>query len=1171
MFDKYCVSCHNQRLRTAGFAIDTLDSAHPAANPEAWEKVIARLRAGSMPPPGRPRPDPATYRAVASALEHENRPRLAGEAESRTAQRRPSSQSHRIQQRDPRPVRARRRREAAAAGDETADGSFDNMADALSISTAHLERYMSVARQVTRLATGLPPTRPTIETFEIPLHVIQDERQSEDLPFGSRGGLAVRHDFPSDGEYAIKVRLQRQYQDYIKGMGWPQQLDVRLDHKLLKRFTVGGEAKGRPAASSYAGDGEPGFAGDDSWEKYMQIGGDAGLEVRVPVAAGPHVVGVAFVRQLWEPEGLPQPLQRGRVITDDQVYMGYASVGSVQIGGPYQIRQEGRERQERQERGERQPVPPAHRRAVFVCQPASVAEEKACATRILSRMARLAYRRPATNQGRADAPPVFRQRAQRRRQLRHRHSVRARADAGRFLTFYCVFTAPPSRRRNRRRFRRDQPSPGPASQRDLAIASRLSFFLWGSIPDDRLLTLAERGQLTSPSTFEKEVRRMLADPRASESLVNDFAAQWLNLRRVDEVVVDPERYPNYDLSLLQGFQRETELFVGSTIREDRSVVALLNADYTFVNERLARHYGIPGIYGSRFRRVTLPNPDQRGGLLAEGALLATTSYPDRTSPVLRGKWLLNNIFGLPIPPPPPGVDQNLPEGKPGEAPPSMRERLAQHRASPSCASCHAAIDPLGFALENFDVIGGWRTVDESGRPVDASGQTVSGAKVEGLAWPPGAAARGARSVSAHGHRKTARLRDWAAARVLRSSGRPHDRARSGGARLPVVVDHSRHYAESHLPDEDPMNMTFLTAKSLPRRTVLRGLGATMALPFLEAMIPARRGLAAARPAHRFQTFYVPNGMAMEHWRPKGEGAAFELSPILEPLAPYRNQMLVLSGIKANWNYIHAGASGSFLTGTVRGGRNEIEIVADVSMDQLLARRFGSETQVASLELSMDAPANAGACTGNLSCVYTHTLSWRSPTQPLPMEWNPRAVFERLFGDSGSTDRTARETRLRQHKSILDSVTAKLASLKKELGAWRPDQDRRVRRSRSRRRAPHSESRAAVGARAADDRAAAGRAAGVRRPSRADAGPAAAGVPVGPHARRLVHDRQGAERAAVPADRRARGAPSAVASQRRPGVDRAHVEDQPVSHRAVRQVSGEAARHGGRRRVVARFT
>jgi hypothetical protein len=272
----------------------------------------------------------------------------------------------------------------------------------------------------------------------------------------------------------------------------------------------------------------------------------------------------------------------------------------------------------------------------------------------------------------------------------------------------------------------------PLRLNDIEVASRLSFFLWSSIPDDRLLGLAERGQLTNPAILEKEVRRMLADARAADALVNDFAAQWLNLRRVDEVVVDPERYPHYDLSLMQAFQRETELFVGSTIRDDRSVVDLLDANYTFVNERLARHYGIPGIYGSGFRRVTFPNHDQRGGLLAQGALLATTSYPDRTSPVLRGKWLLNNIFGLPVPPPPPGVDTNL-ENKPGARPASIRERLAQHRQNPSCNSCHSTIDPLGFALENFDVIGGWRTVDESGKAVDARGTTVGGSTFEGLA------------------------------------------------------------------------------------------------------------------------------------------------------------------------------------------------------------------------------------------------------------------------------------------------------------------------------------------------------------------------------------------------------------------------------------------------------
>jgi len=266
---------------------------------------------------------------------------------------------------------------------------------------------------------------------------------------------------------------------------------------------------------------------------------------------------------------------------------------------------------------------------------------------------------------------------------------------------------------------------------DLEVASRLSFFLWSSIPDDQLLTLAERGQLTNPRVLEAEVKRMLADDRAIDSLVNNFAAQWLNLRRVPEVVVDPGVYPNYDLSLLQGFQKETELFIESTLREDRPLADLIDADYTFVNERLARHYEIPGVYGSRFRRVTLPNHDQRGGLLSQGALLATTSYPERTSPVLRGKWLLNNILGLPIPPPPPGVDTNI-DNKPGAAPKSIRERLAEHRKNPTCASCHSAIDPLGFALENFDVIGGWRTIDESGHKVDARSEMVGGKSVDGL-------------------------------------------------------------------------------------------------------------------------------------------------------------------------------------------------------------------------------------------------------------------------------------------------------------------------------------------------------------------------------------------------------------------------------------------------------
>src|SRR5881409_4320129 len=335
VLDQYCITCHNEKLRTAGLALDKLDVMHPNSNAEIWERVIEKLRAGSMPPPGRPRPDTATYRAVATWLENE-----IDRAWTATPNPGRIGAVHRLNRteysnaiRDLLGINVDVR--SQLPGDETADGSFDNFADSLSISTAHLERYLSVARQVTRLATGLPPANPKVDRFEIPLHVLQDDRQSEDPPFGSRGGIAIHHDFPVEGEYLIKVRLQRQYQDYIKGMGWPQQLDVRLDGKLLKRFTVGGEDHGRPAAASYAGDGEPGFAGDPEWETYMQVAGDAGLEVRVPVEAGPRVVGVSFVRELWEPEGLPQPLQRGRVIANDQVYMDPANVGSVQIGGPY--------------------------------------------------------------------------------------------------------------------------------------------------------------------------------------------------------------------------------------------------------------------------------------------------------------------------------------------------------------------------------------------------------------------------------------------------------------------------------------------------------------------------------------------------------------------------------------------------------------------------------------------------------------------------------------------------------------------------------------------------------------------------------------------------------------------------------------------------------------------
>jgi hypothetical protein len=689
-------------------ALDAIDVENPGAAPEIWETVIRKLRTGTMPPGGVQRPDQTEYDFAAGWLETEldEAASAAGVNPGRTN---PIHRLNRLEYNNAindlfgLEVDVR----SLLPGDETADGSFDNYADALSITTTHMERYMSLARQVTRLATGLPPTAPGVETFTVPLHVVQDQRQSEDLPFGSRGGIAVRYDFPVDGEYLIKIQLRRQYQDYLMGMGWEQQLDVRFDGELLERFTVGGGAtEFRPAAASYAGSGEPGSAGSPEWEEYMQTAGDAHLEVRLNVEAGPGVIGVSFVREQWEPELLPQPLQRGRVLTNDQIYMDAASVHSVQVGGPYEISGTAGDTPSRSE--------------IFVCRPEPGVQEEACATQILSRMARRAYRRPATDQDVEVLLEFFRQ----------GRSEGGSFDAGIQLALerlvvdpefiFRIYRAP------------DGVAPGDVyALDDVAVASRLSFFLWSSIPDEILLELAEEGRLTDPVVLEEQVRRMVADPRAIEALVDGFAAQWLNLRLLPEKLADPLKYPDFDDSLLEAFQQETELFVGSNIRDDRPIPELLSADYTYVNERLARFYGIPGVYGSRPRRVTLPNPDQRGGLLAHGGLMAITAYPDRTSPVLRGKWLLDNILGADPPPPPANVDTSLDQGPEAEAL-GIRERLERHRADPLCASCHTLMDPLGFALEEFDAVGQWRETDERGGPVDNVGTWPSGVELNGV-------------------------------------------------------------------------------------------------------------------------------------------------------------------------------------------------------------------------------------------------------------------------------------------------------------------------------------------------------------------------------------------------------------------------------------------------------
>ena len=714
LLNRYCVGCHNERrvtavgataspldsqLRATRLALDAADAGRPSVEAELWERVIARLKAGSMPPPGRPRPGKEESRAVASWLET----RIDQAASTNPNPGRTGSM-HRLNRTEyGNAIRDLLALEIDVAallpGDETSDTGFDNNAEVLSISTAQLERYLSAARKISRLATGVT-TAPDFARFENSVLLTQADRQNEDLPLGSRGGLSATHHFPADGNYIFRIALTTNWQDYVRGMGRRNLLDLRIDGRLVQRFTVGGEAPGMPAPTTWS----PAEAGDPEWERYVRESA-AHLEVRVPVDGGPHVVGVSFVRNRWEPEGPLQPMMKGAVLSNDERYHGNAEVQALTIEGPY----EGAV-----------PDDTPSRRAIFVCRPAAASEEEACAERILSRLARLAYRRPPTvgdvetlldfyRDGRAKAGGSF--------------------DTGIQLALERQLVDPDFLLR----VLEDPPGAGPGqiyALGDLELASRLSFFLWSSIPDEELLDVAERGALTDPATLRRQVRRMLADPR-SQALVSNFAAQWLHLRNLDDVKAEPSVYPEFDQDLVEAFRRETALFIASTIDEDRSVLDLLGADYTYVNERLARHYGIPGVYGSRFRRVRLPDPEQRGGLLGHGSLLSLTSYPHRTSPVLRGRWLLEAIFGTPPPGPPPDVPA-LPERGEDDAPASMRERLELHRRNPACANCHRTIDPPGFMLEHYDAIGRWRSVTETGLPIDAAGTMPNGVTAVGL-------------------------------------------------------------------------------------------------------------------------------------------------------------------------------------------------------------------------------------------------------------------------------------------------------------------------------------------------------------------------------------------------------------------------------------------------------
>jgi len=718
LLDRYCVACHNARTRTADLALDegNLDLSRVGDAAATWEHVVRRLRAEAMPPAGRPRPDAVTSRAFVSWLEHE----LDQAAGAHPNPGRPAI--HRLN----RVEYANAIRDlfdlevdvhALLPADDEQHG-FDNIADVLSVSPTLIERYLSAAQRISRLVVGDLGVRPVTETYPVHGGMNQEEAMSLDLPLGSRGGVAIEHNFPVDGEYLIRVTLRKQEYGYTRGLGQPHQVDLRLDGVRLNTFTVGREWEhGQLPPMGYAGKFEQVYDGNSfpEWERYA-LNADKGLEIRTTVTGGRHQVGVAFDRRSGLPEGiLPLPHDRSSYsYGQDEMQDGNPAVSGIEISGPYN------------------PSGAADlpsRRALFVCNPpvagstAAARVDAPCARETLATLARRAYRRPPSD---ADIDTLM--------AFYEAGRTEGGFDAGIQAAVERLLVDPDFLFR----IETDPPGVGLGTAyriSDLDLASRLSFFLWSSIPDDELLDLAAREQLGEPAVLDRQVARMLADPRAG-ALVENFAGQWLQLRKLRNAAPDTATYTAFDENLRDAMRRETELFLEHELREDNPLVNILRADYTFANERLARHYGIPDVYGPHFRRVTYPD-ETRGGLLGHASLLTITSYANRTSPVVRGTWLLENILGTPPSPPPPDVP-SLPSARDPDVPATMRERLAQHRTNAVCASCHNTIDPLGFALESYDAIGRWRATEgggtpfDTGVPIDPSGTMIDGTEVRGL-------------------------------------------------------------------------------------------------------------------------------------------------------------------------------------------------------------------------------------------------------------------------------------------------------------------------------------------------------------------------------------------------------------------------------------------------------
>ena len=711
LLDQYCVICHNQavvnsvaqpneglqttQLRNLGLTLDVEDVSNLAENPEVWEKVIKKLRVGVMPPPNYPRPDKESYDGFRTFLENEL-DRVA------SAQINPGRTQafHRLNQTEyQNSVRDLLDLDIDVAGliptDAPDQYGFDNNADVLALSPLSVERYVSAAHKIAELAVGATPRGASINTYEVPLNLIQDDRLSEELPFGSRGGAAIEHMFPVDGEYRITLNLQTNYVDFVRGYDQPHEVELSLDGQHLETFAFGGDAPGTPAPYSYAGN----IRGNDDWEEFMMAFAEEGFEIQVNVKAGPRVIGATFPREMWENEGIQQPRLFGYHLAVTELPDANPAVDSIEIEGPLLV--DG-------------PGDTPSRRRIFSCLPANLDEEPACAQQILSSLARRAYRRPVSesdvqglvefyNQGRLDGG----------------------FEVGIQFALERVLVSPDFLFRIEQDPADAQPGAMYAIS-DIELASRMSFFLWSSPPDDELLNQAERGALREPGMLEQQVQRMMADPRA-DAFIKNFVGQWLYLRNLEDFYPDPAAFPEFDENLRTALQRETELFIDDQIRSDASLLDLLSADYTFVNERLARHYGIPGVYGSRYRKVTVDG-NQRGGLLGHGGLMMVTSYPNRTSPVLRGKFVLENLLGGPPPEPPPNVPA-LETSSDGKIL-TMREAMVMHRENPACRVCHAAMDPIGFSLENYDVVGKWRR-EFAGQPIDASGLLPDGKTFDG--------------------------------------------------------------------------------------------------------------------------------------------------------------------------------------------------------------------------------------------------------------------------------------------------------------------------------------------------------------------------------------------------------------------------------------------------------